>query len=577
MRQRHPSFFSRVCVRFIVCAFLLSATVTEGQTPPAMNAGSITLLEEINALAETKGLEVAQCSQKTGDEGMFRLQLSLRAKTHRVFIAFWQALKKTWTVTPVDFSTKLNLDDRISSMPIILDLEAELKAGAAPETTTPFEEMLRLTEDVPFFLGAENQPTGKDIRLLAMKYRKESWPEFQLLAADLQALSDFSASRKGGCAFVSLTPSVISGSDMYSLGLSLAPDGPPLDEFIGLLRVSQLRGTIRDISVKPVKGAQPQVQIQFALPLIRAQELVQFYTIGFSPLVQVVAKPEADGVWNFRATYALMLNRALAPNQLQWPEILKVVSEPWPPILYAGMEFVWQLDCMTVTVDYTEESELALLRPLADKNGFRMRQDNASRPSADRPYRVVLTRAGGTVGDRGEVARPADIDGVPQIGEVISCEDVGGGAVYTIKLNASDLSKFIDGMKPLEHRSIESFTYREHSPGRGEIRISLVRSTLPGAARVYETIQSIIRSPFPWNRTDNDLKTGLRLTSFSIDSTGRVAIGGQTLKSRQIFSDLFPMLERSAGLKDPFFKSGTYRDQAVGRVMTFEVTAWRSL
>ncbi|HNV70065.1 MAG TPA: hypothetical protein PKO06_10225, partial [Candidatus Ozemobacteraceae bacterium] len=571
-RSRLFHLRSLVALAFLAAVFV--AGVAVAQTPETnVPTGSIELLDEINALAEAKKLEVAQCSQTAKEAGTVRLQISVRAGAHRDFIPFLQGLKKTWIVVPIKFSTRLNSDDRVSSLPILLDLEADLKSGAAAETTTPFEEMLRLTEDIPFFRGADDQPSGKELRLLGMSYRAGGAPELQVLATDLEALTAFTTSLKQTYTFLSLARSQISGRDAYSLRLSLAITGPVIDDFLSLFRTTALQGTLREVTVTPSSDTQPKVLVQFSIPLRRALDLLPMCTIGFSPLVQVNARPDGNGDWNVRALYALKMQPVLVPNQLQWPEIVKVLSEPWPPILYPGMEFEWQLNRMTVTVDYTDQSEFSLLRPLIENGGFRVRHEPVRGQAAERPLRVTLTRSGGVAGDRGEATRPADVDGVPAIGEVVSCEDMGGGAVYTVKLAYADLASFLDGVKPHEHRSIESFQYKQELDGNSWVRLSLVRSTLPGAEAVYETVRCLSRAPFPWKRTEAELAEGLRLTSVSVDAKGRVNVAGQTLKSRRIFSDLFPLLEKTAGLKEPFFKSGTYRDHSVGRVMTFEVTA----
>jgi hypothetical protein len=61
------------------------------------------------------------------------------------------------------------------------------------------------------------------------------------------------------------------------------------------------------------------------------------------------------------------------------------------------------------------------------------------------------------------------------------------------------------------------------------------------------------------------------MTGFETDFGGKIILTGIRPKSGLIFSQFFSMVERTGGLKNPFFSRGTYQDTPDGRVMNFRV------
>jgi hypothetical protein len=98
-----------------------------------------------------------------------------------------------------------------------------------------------------------------------------------------------------------------------------------------------------------------------------------------------------------------------------------------------------------------------------------------------------------------------------------------------------------------------------------------VSSTRNDASRHFATFSNILRpGMFTW-KSGKVPENMAVLTTVETSFDNSVSLQGLTLKSSLIFSHLFPLIERTGELRDPFFSRGSYSDTKAGRVMDFTV------
>jgi hypothetical protein len=113
-----------------------------------------------------------------------------------------------------------------------------------------------------------------------------------------------------------------------------------------------------------------------------------------------------------------------------------------------------------------------------------------------------------------------------------------------------------------------SVSAREDGKAAILIRVSPARND---ASRHFTTFSNILRpGMFSW-KSGNIPENMAVLTTVETSFNNSISLQGLTLKSSLIFSHLFPLIERTGELKDPFFSRGSYSDTKAGRIMDFTV------
>jgi hypothetical protein len=113
-----------------------------------------------------------------------------------------------------------------------------------------------------------------------------------------------------------------------------------------------------------------------------------------------------------------------------------------------------------------------------------------------------------------------------------------------------------------------SVSAREDGKAAILIRVNSKRNT---ASQKFSLFSNLLK-PGMFNWKEGELPQNMAvLTTIETSFDNTVTLQGKTLKSSLIFSHLFPMIERTGELRDPFFSHGSYADTAAGRVMDFTV------
>jgi len=117
---------------------------------------------------------------------------------------------------------------------------------------------------------------------------------------------------------------------------------------------------------------------------------------------------------------------------------------------------------------------------------------------------------------------------------------------------------------------VQSASISARDDGKAAIilKISPVRND---ASRHFATLSNILRpGMFSW-KSGKVPENMAVLTTIETHFDNTVSLQGLTLKSGLIFSHLFPLIERTGELREPFFSRGSYSDSKAGRLMNFTV------
>ncbi|PKL42638.1 MAG: hypothetical protein CVV41_13900 [Candidatus Riflebacteria bacterium HGW-Riflebacteria-1] len=117
---------------------------------------------------------------------------------------------------------------------------------------------------------------------------------------------------------------------------------------------------------------------------------------------------------------------------------------------------------------------------------------------------------------------------------------------------------------------VQSVSVSARDDGKAAIVIK-ASSARNQASKRFATFSNIIKpGMISWKKGEVPENMAV-VTTIETDFANSITLHGLTLKSSLIFSHLFPMIERSGELRDPFFSRGTYSDTGSGRVMDFTV------
>lgn len=113
-----------------------------------------------------------------------------------------------------------------------------------------------------------------------------------------------------------------------------------------------------------------------------------------------------------------------------------------------------------------------------------------------------------------------------------------------------------------------SVSARDDGKAAIKIKVSPAKNE---ASRKFATFCNVIKPGMvTWKKGEVPQNMAV-VTTIETDFGNSISLQGLTLKSSLIFSHLFPMIERTGELRDPFFSRGTYSDTSSGRVMDFTV------
>ncbi len=113
-----------------------------------------------------------------------------------------------------------------------------------------------------------------------------------------------------------------------------------------------------------------------------------------------------------------------------------------------------------------------------------------------------------------------------------------------------------------------SVSAREDGKAAIMIRVSPARND---ASRKFATFSNILRPGMFFWKAGNVPENMAVLTTVETSFDNSVSLQGLTLKSSLIFSHLYPLIERTGELRDPFFSRGSYSDTKAGRIMDFTI------
>ncbi len=156
----------------------------------------------------------------------------------------------------------------------------------------------------------------------------------------------------------------------------------------------------------------------------------------------------------------------------------------------------------------------------------------------------------------------------PQFGTVL-IRDLEGYHEFTLSASFDQVENMLNAVVSQEwyptHISIS---------GRPDGKAAIIMRAGTGrnsASQYFGKLQQlVVPGMLPWKTSELSADSAV-VTAIETDFSSKVTILGQTLKSGLIFTQLFPMLERAQGVREPFFNRGSYSDSPAGRVMDYSV------
>ncbi|HNX74229.1 MAG TPA: hypothetical protein PLM07_00330 [Candidatus Rifleibacterium sp.] len=187
---------------------------------------------------------------------------------------------------------------------------------------------------------------------------------------------------------------------------------------------------------------------------------------------------------------------------------------------------------------------------------------------------LLLNVVGFAQNDNQVVADPARTDNPvvailePQFGSVL-IRDLEGFHEFTFSAPFDKIETILNLVVMQEwYPTYISISCRPDEKAAIIMRASISKNA---ASERFAMLQQLVTPGLlPW-KTGELNNESPAVTAVETDFSSRVSVLGQTLKSGLIFTQLFPMLQRAPGIRDPFFERGSYRDSPSGRLMEFSV------
>lgn len=536
--------------------------------------------ELINAAAEAE-LELSRCSLTSAPSGgEARAELSVMAPGISDVKRLLAGLRLKRPVLVEKLAMKPSISSAVSSGTALFELE--LRLDPQDEENIGNDALARLApfEALPVFSLA--RPAIDEVRLYSCSIDAKGARAVQLVAPRLGDLSE--TVRKGADSMPAMSKAIsrttIGSSQVFTLDLSDDPAFGTAADLLVLFERLAKAGDLREITLQMAPdGSKLHKMVMHLSP----EQTAQVGTLLVQENRQVVLKadviPRAAPVWAVTllagapsSTGATQAERSVAPLA----DLVALLSAPWPVSRRDGLQFSWTPGSIQMNAVITDERDVDALKPVTTALGLTY-QGAKRRESLETGVLTVgfgRELAGGGPGVN--VSMDAPLSRFLGFAELLEDGAVQDGRRIVVACEFGEESRLLEGIQQDIGKRTRSISI-ECLPGtRCKTTLILASQDHPESAAILGNARALVSAALPWNRPESDLGNSLIVTGLKVDSPDRFAVTGLTLKSRLIFSDLFPALEKIPGVIDPFFEKGSYSDHKAGRLMRFEVTARRA-
>ncbi|HNW34768.1 MAG TPA: hypothetical protein PKM25_07550, partial [Candidatus Ozemobacteraceae bacterium] len=297
-----------------------------------------------------------------------------------------------------------------------------------------------------------------------------------------------------------------------------------------------------------------------------------------SIVIKADAVPAAVPDW--AVTLLVGSSGAANPVQAERPvaplaDFTALLDAPWPASQRDRLRFSWTPGAIQMTATVTDERDVESLKPVAKTLGMTYQGAKRQESIESGALTVGFGRELAAGGPGALVSLDAPLGRFLGFAELLEDTAVRDGHRLVVACDFTEMPRLVEALQGDIGKRLQSLAMDCHPGARCRTTLMLAPQTRPEAAAMLNTVRALIGAPLFWNRPESDLAGGLIVTGLKMDDPERFAVMGMTLKSRLIFSDLFPALEKIPGVTEPFFRQGSYSDHNAGRLMNFEVTARR--
>lgn len=536
------------------------------------------IVGELMSSAAEVELELSRCSLTAAPAGGEALvDLSVVAPGIADVKRLVEKLRRKRTVLVEKLVVKPSVSATSPDGAALFDLTLRLNAeavdggsGDALARLVPFDEM-------PVFNMA--RPSIEDVRLYSCAIEAKGPRSLQIVAPTLSGLS--ATLKRGGSAIPAgsktISRSTVGSVHVFTLDLSDDTALMPAADLLGRFERLGSSSDLREISVQMAPdGSRLQKMVLHLTPEQLADAGAMIARENGQNILKADAVPLAPPTW---AVTLLTGSSSVSGQQAEQAvsplaEMVGLLSAPWPSARRGGLQFSWTPSGIQMNAVVTSEQDVESLKPVAATLGLTYQGAKRRESLESGALTVGFGRASAGSANR-NVSVDTSLGRFLGFAELLEDRNVQGGRRLVVACDFSETTKLFEKLRGEYGKRIRSLSIDCPPGSRCRTTLILSESDSPDSAAIIATADTLVRASLPWNRPEQELEKGLIVTGVAVERPDRFAMTGLTLKSRLIFSDLFPALQKIPGVIDPFFERGSYRDHMAGRLMSFSVTARR--
>lgn len=552
---------------------------TSGSSAVTALRDSNDIVGELMSTAAEAELELSRCALTSAPAGGEALvDLSVAAPGVADVKRLVERLRRKRTVLVEKLAVKPWVSAASPAGAALFDLS--LRLNAAAEDAKGGDALARLIpfDEMPVFNLA--QPAIDGVRLYSCNIEANGPRSLQIVATKLDDLS--ALLNRGGSAIPAtsktISRSTVSDVQVFTLDLSDDAAFMPTADLIALFGRLGNGRDLREITLQMAPdGSRLHKLILHLSPEQLAETGALLARESGLNVLKADAVPLAPPAWAITlltgssSTAGQTAERAVTPLA----DVVGLLSAPWPSSRREGLQFSWTPSGIQMNAVVTSEKDVESLKPVATSLGMTY-QGAKRRESLESGVLTVgfgRELAGGSLG--GNVSVDTSLGRFLGIAELLEDRTVQGGRRLVVACDFPETAGLFEKLQREYGTRIRSLSIDCQPGSRCKTTLVLAERDSPDSAAIIAAANTLVCAALPWNRPEQDLETGLIVTGVTVEQPDRFAVTGLTLKSRLIFSDLFPALQKIPGVIEPFFETGRYRDHKAGRLMFFTVTARR--
>ncbi|MFZ5949777.1 MAG: hypothetical protein ACOYXC_03665 [Candidatus Rifleibacteriota bacterium] len=276
-------------------------------------------------------------------------------------------------------------------------------------------------------------------------------------------------------------------------------------------------------------------------------------------LISAVLKPPTN--------WKLILTNVPSPEIPEEP-LEKAMEIPW---LNQNNTFsIFSIDekKLTVTTFPTNPDELGKNLALAENYGMKFSGSEPGPESSSANFTLEFNSpkvtAPSTAAEVDELASE-----LSKISNLLDSQTGPQAREYTMEAGFDQIARLIE-LPAQFNRSLKFISLNCLNQKQAKITLKVADHKNDLGKKIAILKNLVQETPIQW-ATDGLKSAAPVMTGFETDFGSKLTLLGISPKSSMIFSQFFSMVERSQGLKNPFFSRGTYEDTPDGKVMLFRV------